>query len=240
MIELKDVHKRYWTRHRKAIWALRGVDVSFRPNRNVAIIGAPKSGRSTLLRVIAGIEPPTRGEVVCKRRVSWPIGQQAGLQASMSGRQNARFVCRLHGFDGEELEERLRFVQAFSEIGEAFDHPVATYLGGERRRLTFALSVAFDFEVYLLESRALRTGRGDFKDKAHNAIRFLAREADLIFVAANERTALSYGNAGLWLHEGKAHWFESVAEAWREHRKFSKAGTGHEDTEDEEEEEELV
>jgi capsular polysaccharide transport system ATP-binding protein len=216
MIQLKDVYKRHWTRYQQTTWPLRGASATFPPGHNVAIIGRADAGRSTLLRMMAGIEPPTRGEVTCERRVSWPIGQEPGLSATMTGRQNARFVCRVQGFEGEALQERLRFVHEFSELGEDFDRRVGTYRRPQRRRLSFSLSVAFEFDVYLLEARAL-SAVGGFRAKSRNAIKFLAEEADLIFIARNEKIARDYADAAVWLHEGKLYWFDSVREAWKAH-----------------------
>jgi len=220
MIALHDVHKRFRTGRGEAIWALRGVTVTFPSKRNVAVIGANGSGKSTLLRLIAGIDQPTIGQIHCEPRVSWPIGLTGGLQGMLTGRQNARFVCRVQGFDETAVEERLKFVHTFSELGEAFEQPVSSYSKGMRGRLSFALSVAFDFDVYLVDERIGAGGGTEaFKEKTQNTMKYLAKNADLIVVSHAERIVKSFCQAAVWLHQGRAHWFDSVDDAWQEHRK---------------------
>jgi capsular polysaccharide transport system ATP-binding protein len=217
MITLSDVHKRYWTRDREPHWVLRGISLVFPPDRNVGVIGVNGAGKSTLLRLIAGMDTPTRGEIRVESRVSWPIGLTRGLQPRLTGRQNARFISRIHGFE-EELEERLRFVRLFSELGEAFDEPVRTYSSGMRARLNFSLSLAFDFDVYLVDE-AMAAGDAAFRAKARRAMNDLADRATMIIVSHSEGLIKSYCDSAVWLHRGKAHWFDSVKDAVREYRR---------------------
>jgi capsular polysaccharide transport system ATP-binding protein len=220
MIELKDVHKRYWTGRGEAVWALRGVSATLAPKRNVALIGANGAGKSTLLRLIAGIDTPTRGKVRCARRVSWPIGVVSGLQGNLTGRQNTRFIARVQGFPESEIGEKIDFVRVFGELGQAFDQPVGSYSKGMRARLNFALSAAFEFDVYLVDEKMGGGGGTNlFKEKTRNAMKYLAEHADLIVASHNEKVVKSHCDCALWLLEGQAQWFDSVDEAWREHQK---------------------
>jgi capsular polysaccharide transport system ATP-binding protein len=220
MIALDNVHKRYWTKRGLATWALRGVSVSLPEKRNIAIVGSSGAGKSTLLRLIGGIDRPTIGEVRCDRRVSWPIGQASGLQGHLTGRQNTRFVCRMQGFSDAEIAERVAYVLEFSELSEGFDKPVSTYSRGMRARLNFSLSAAFEFDVYLVDEKMGGGAAGEaFKSKTGDVMADLAEHADLIVVSHNERVHRKYCQGALWLHDGQAHWFDSVTEAWREHRR---------------------
>jgi capsular polysaccharide transport system ATP-binding protein len=215
MIELSDIHKRYWTSHGEPHWVLRGISLKFSPERNVGIIGVNGAGKSTLLRIIGGLDMPTRGEVRSTMRVSWPIGFGGGLQPKLTGRQNARFVCRVHGF-ADELEDRLKFVREFSDLGAAFDEPIWTYSSGMRGRLNFSLSLAFDFDMYLVDE-VMAVGDAAFKVKAQKAIAALAKRAGLIIVAHSETTIRSFCQSAVWLRDGKAHWYDSVNKALREY-----------------------
>ena len=218
MITMTDVHKRYWTDRGEALWALRGVSLTIPARKNVAVIGVNGSGKSTLLRLIARIDTPTRGKIHCERRVSWPIGQSGGLQGNLSGRQNTRFICRLQGFDEKGVDERVAYVHAFSELEDVFDRPVASYSKGMRGRLNFAISMAFNFDVYLVDEQMGAGGSsGTFKEKTSNAIETLASQADLIVVSHVERVVKTFCQAAVWMNEGKAHWFDSVDDAWKEH-----------------------
>ena len=147
MIVVEDVHKRYTTRRGVGDWVLRGVNMVIPTGRSVGLVGANGAGKSTLLRIIGGADYPTRGSVERRCRVSWPMAN-GGLEGTLTGRQNARFVCRIHGYQ-DELEDRIARIEEFAGLGKAFEEPIQTYSSGMRSRLQFALSLAFDFDVYI-------------------------------------------------------------------------------------------
>jgi capsular polysaccharide transport system ATP-binding protein len=217
MITVSDVHKRFWTSKGEPHWVLRGVSASFPPDRNTGVIGVNGAGKTTLLRLISGVDMPTRGEIRCDSRVSWPIGLTGGLQRMLTGRQNARFICRIHGFE-DELEERIRFVQEFSELAEAFDEPIWTYSSGMRARLNFTLSLAFDFDMYLIDE-VMSVGDAGFRQKSGKAIRDLANRAGLIIVSHSEGTILNFCHAVMWLRDGQGIWYDDAKHAIRDYKK---------------------
>lgn len=198
------------------IRALAGVDVEVKRGEIVSLIGANGAGKSTLLRIIGGVDQPTRGRVERLSRVSWPMGFGGGLQGSLTGRQNAKFVCRIHGHEAH-IPERLAFIQDFAEIGASFDEPVKTYSSGMRSRLQFALSLAFDFDVYISDE-VTATGDAAFKNKAAAAFKKLADHASLIMVSHGEGTLRQFCTAGIWIHEGRAHWFDQVDDALKAYK----------------------
>jgi capsular polysaccharide transport system ATP-binding protein len=210
MISVRDVHKRFPTRHGWH-WVLRGIDLEIPKNCNVGLIGINGAGKSTLLRLIGGIDQPDRGEILRDCRVSWPLALSGGFQRTLSGRQNAKFVCRIQGME-ENLDDRLQFVQKFSELGEYFDEPVNTYSNGMRARLAFALSLAFDFDVYLVDE-ITAVGDAIFRQKTRKSFRKLANRAGLIMTAHNNATLKDFCEAGIWLDKGQAHWFDSIDDA---------------------------
>ena len=216
MITLTDVHKRYQTAH-GGHWVLRGLTLNFPHDRNVAIIGVNGAGKSTLIRLIGGVDTPTRGEIKRESRVSWPIGLTGGLLDPLTGRQNARFVCRIHGF-GENLTDKIRFVEDFSELGKAFDDPVWTYSTGMRARLSFSLSLAFEFDIYLVDE-VISVGDAAFRVKSRKAFDELAKRAGMVVASHDESIIKNFCHAAIWLHEGQAHWFDSAAEALAEYKK---------------------
>ena len=211
MIIVEDVHKRYQTDHGPGKWVLQGINFSIPPKLNVGLIGGNGVGKSTLLRIIGGIDQPTKGRVQRHSRVSWPMGFGGGLQGSLTGRQNAKFVCRIHGHE-RDIPDRLAFIQDFAEIGEAFDQPVKTYSSGMRSRLQFGLSLAFDFDVYISDE-VTATGDSAFRKKAAAAFRKLADHASLIMVSHSDSTLRQFCTAGIWIHDGKAHWFDQIDDA---------------------------
>ncbi len=211
MIVVEDVHKRYQTDHGPGKWVLQGVTFTIPPRLNVGLIGVNGAGKSTLLRIIGGVDFPNKGRVERLCRVSWPMGFGGGLQGSLTGRQNAKFVCRIHGHE-YDIPERLAYVQGFAKIGEAFDQPVKTYSSGMRSRLQFALSLAFDFDVYISDE-VTSAGDSAFRKKAAAAFKELADHASLIMVSHEEGTLKQFCSAGIWIHDGKVHWFDQIDDA---------------------------
>lgn len=211
MIILEDVHKRYRTEHGIGKWVLQGITINIPRQCNVGLIGQNGAGKSTLLRLIGGIDKPTRGRIERRCRVSWPLGLGGGLQGSLTGRQNAKFVIRLHGHEAN-LSEKLAFINDFSELGEAFDEPVKTYSSGMQARLKFALSLAFDFDIYLVDELTA-VGDAAFKKKSRQAFQNLSDHASLVMVSHDEKNLREFCQAGIWLHNGCAYWFDRVSDA---------------------------
>ena len=210
MILVNNVHKRYITRHGAGDWVLRGVTITIPERVSVGLIGANGAGKSTLLRIIGGSDYPTKGSVERHCRVSWPMGN-GGLEGSLTGRQNAKLVCRIHGHNFD-MPERIERIQDFAELGTAFDKPVQTYSSGMRSRLQFALSLAFDFDVYISDE-VTSAGDARFRQKAQTAFDHLANKASIIMVAHGESTLKSFCTAGILLRNGKAEWYPLIDDA---------------------------
>jgi capsular polysaccharide transport system ATP-binding protein len=216
MIIARDVHKRYLTDHGPGRWVLQGVNFTIPPKLNVGLIGANGAGKSTLLQIVAGVDHPNKGSVERQCKVSWPMGFGGGLQGSLTGRQNSKFVCRIHGHE-DDIPDRLAFIQDFAEIGDAFDHPVKSYSSGMKARLQFAMSLAFDFDVYISDE-VTSVGDAAFRNKAATAFKNLADKAGLIMVAHGEATLKQFCSAGIWIHDGKAHWFDQIDDALKAYK----------------------
>jgi capsular polysaccharide transport system ATP-binding protein len=223
MIVVDDVYKRYMTGHGAGKWILQGVSFTIPPKVNVGLVGGNGAGKSTLLRLIGGIDIPSRGRVERNCRVSWPMGFGGGLQGSLTGRQNAKFVCRVHGHE-DDIPDRIAFIQDFAELGESFDEPVNTYSSGMRARLQFGLSLAFDFDVYISDE-VTATGDAAFRKKAAAAFSKLTDHAGLIMVSHGEGTLKQFCSAGIWLNEGQAHWFDDIGDALKAYRSSLSANT---------------
>ncbi len=216
MILVDNIHKRYKTNHGPGKWVLQGVSFVIPPNVSVGLVGRNGAGKSTLLRLIGGTDQPTKGHVERRCRVSWPMGFGGGLQGSLTGRQNAKFVCRIHGHE-DDIEDRLAYIQDFAEIGDAFDEPIKTYSSGMKSRLQFGLSLAFDFDVYISDE-VTATGDAAFKNKAAAAFKNLADHASLIMVSHGENTLKEFCSSGIFLDNGKAHWFDDIDDALKAYK----------------------
>src|SRR5690606_24088865 len=157
------------------------------------------------------MDSPDKGTVNRDCRVSWPIGLGGGFQGSMTGRQNVKFVARIHG-GGDRIPEIISRVQDFAEIGKAFDQPVKTYSSGMRSRLAFGLSLAFDFDVYLSDE-ATAVGDAAFKAKATKAFQDRVGKASIVMVSHQVGMLKDLCQAGVWINNGTATWFDDINEA---------------------------
>lgn len=152
-LELIDVHKSYPMRGGRKI-ILRGASGRIRRGEKVGILGRNGSGKSTLVRMLGGVEAPTAGRIRSSMTISWPIGMMAGFQPQLSGADNARFIARIYGRDTQRTVD---LVEDFSELGDYMRMPLMTYSSGMRSRLALAVSLAVDFDCYLVDE-ALAVG----------------------------------------------------------------------------------
>lgn len=216
MIIADDVYKRYQTDKGPSRWVLKGISLTIPPRTSVGLVGCNGAGKSTLLRLIGGVDVPSRGRIERRCRVSWPMGYGGGIHGTLTGRQNARFVCRIHGHEAD-VEERVAYIRDFSALGPAFDDPVRSYSSGMKSRLQFALSMAFDFDVYISDE-VTAAGDAAFKSKAAAAFKAMSDRAGLIMVSHGEGTLRQFCSAGIWLHEGRSYWFDDINEALRHYK----------------------
>ncbi|MCK7544302.1 ABC transporter ATP-binding protein [Marinobacter bryozoorum] len=210
MIEVKNLYKRYHGPFGGG-WVLRDVDFTIPRNVSVGILGRNGAGKSTLLRLIGGMDVPDKGRVIHHCRVSWPMGLGGGLQGSMTGRQNVKFVARIHGGE-DRIPELIQKVQDFAEIGKAFDQPIKTYSSGMRSRLNFGLSFAFEFDVYLSDE-ATAVGDAAFKQKAVKAFRDRVGRASIIMASHQEGMLKQLCQSGIVLQNGTATWYDDINDA---------------------------
>lgn len=224
MIEINGLYKRYHRQRKVYDWVLEDVNLRIPKGVSVGLLGRNGAGKSTLLRLIAGMDTPDRGEIRRQCRVSWPIGLAGGFQGSMSGRQNVKFVARVHG-GRYNVNDIIRQVEDFAELGDAFDEPIKTYSSGMRARLNFGLSLAFDFDVYLSDEATAVGDRG-FRAKATKAFKGKVGQASLIMVSHSEGILKDLCQAGVYLKDGRATWYDDINDAIAEYHKETDAVAG--------------
>lgn len=210
MISVRNLYKRYHNHH-GSDWVLKDVNLEIPNGISVGLVGRNGAGKSTLLRLIGGMDTPDRGEIIRDCSVSWPIGLSGGFQGSMTGRQNVKFVARIHSGENH-INEIIAKVEDFAEIGKAFDEPVKTYSSGMRARLGFGLSLAFDFDVFLSDE-ATSVGDQVFRKKASKAFKDKVGEASLIMVSHGEGILKDLCQAGILIDDGTTHWFDDINDA---------------------------
>ncbi|TKD61466.1 ABC transporter ATP-binding protein [Cobetia marina] len=214
MIEIKGLYKRYHNHHSNE-WVLKNINITIPTGVSVGLIGANGAGKSTLLRLIAGIDAPDKGEVVRHSRVSWPVGLTGGMQGSLTGRQNVKFVARVQGRD-KNIEEIISFVENFAEIGSAFDEPVKTYSSGMKSRISFGLSLAFDFDVFISDE-ATAVGDREFKIKAKTLFKEKVNNNSLIIVSHSESILKELCKSGIYINNNCATWYDDIHKAIKDY-----------------------
>ena len=203
-LELIDVHKSYpMNVGRKHV--LRGVNAVFRKGERVGVLGRNGTGKSTLVRILGRIEAPTRGTVRSTMSVSWPIGLAAGFQSALSGADNSRFIARIYD---RPVQETVDFVEHFAELGEYLNMPVHTYSSGMRSRLGLAISLAIDFDCFLVDE-ALAVGDTKF-GRAFGA---RLQRAGLIIVTHQPSLVRQLCNRAAVLDQGTLTFYEDIDEA---------------------------
>lgn len=208
MIGLDRVTKSYMTLvGRKVVFR----DLSFEipSDMNVGLIGRNGAGKSTLMRLLGGADLPDSGKIVTEGRVSWPVGLRGGLQTNLTGRENVKFVCRIQGIRRKGMQEKIRYVEEFAEIGDHFDLPVSTYSSGMRARLGFGASMAFDFDYYLIDE-VMAVGDTSFKKKSQKVFEERLQRAKVILVSHNMKLIESMSDIIVHLHLGQVTVYEDV------------------------------
>ena len=216
MIEFHKVSKAYRTRKTHKV-ILNKFSGEFPRGRNIGLLGLNGSGKSTLIRMIAGSEFPDRGRIRRRARISFPLGF-ASFKGNLSGRENCRFVSRIYGLETRSVE---RFVEEFAELGKYFDLPIATYSSGMRARVSFAVSMAVDFECYLIDE-ALSVGDGVFKARADAIFEAKRKQASLVVVSHSISTVRSLCDMGAVLSQGELRLYDDLEDAIKEYQVISR------------------
>ncbi|WP_444938431.1 ABC transporter ATP-binding protein [Microbulbifer sp. JMSA002] len=211
MIRLENLTKSYKTKNeRKTLF--KNVNAIFPEGKNIGILGRNGVGKSTLLRIMGGIDYPDSGRVITDKRISWPVGLSGGFQGSMTGRENVAFVCGIHGVWGKDKCKIMNYVQEFSEIGNYFDLPIKSYSSGMRARLAFGLSIALEFDVYLVDE-VMSVGDVHFKKKCEDIIKEKRKKATFIIVAHTTQVLKKNCEIGIYIENGKVRICQSINEA---------------------------
>ena len=181
MIDLRGVTKWYRTERGKH-YVFRDLNFSFPTGTSVGLIGRNGAGKTTLMRMLGGMETPNRGRIVSDVRISWPVGLASGYQSTLTARENAQFICRVHGTTRSEMRRKIEFLRDFADIGEFFDLPIKTYSSGMRSRVAFGMSMAFDFDYYLIDE-VMSVGDPHFKEKGTRLLAQKLKTANVILVS---------------------------------------------------------
>jgi len=178
-------------------------------DRRCAILGAEQSGKSVLIRILSGVEEPTRGEVVRYASLSFPVGYVRAFRAQLTARQNVEHAARLYGADAYEVSG---FVEGVTGFGPLMDEPVRRLQLRDRVTLAYALSYAIPFDCYLIDEN-IALGGPDFREVCHAMFAHRAKQAGFILATRHVRKALDYCDMAAVVLDGKIVVFEDIMEA---------------------------
>jgi capsular polysaccharide transport system ATP-binding protein len=210
MIVLRNVAKRYRMGHGRYHTVFEDLNLSIAPGEKIGILGRNGAGKSTLIRLISGADLPTRGRVLRKMSVSWPLALGDAFQGSLTGLDNLKFICRVYNVD---YRDKIGFVEDFCEIGKFFREPVKTYSSGMRSRLAFAISLAIEFDCFLIDE-VIAVGDMRFQEKCQYELFENRKDRAMIIVSHEIRNIEEHCEKGYVLDQGVLHPFEDVDTAY--------------------------
>jgi len=211
-------------KHTRVVNALNQVNLDVHYGTVLGVIGSNGAGKSSLMRVISGIVPPTQGRVEVHGSVSTLLALGVGFNPSMTGRANVYLGGLAAGMSRAEIDKQFEAIAEFSELGDAIDAPMRTYSSGMYARLAFSVAATVQPDILIVDE-ALSTGDAHFKEKSLNRIKEL-RSADraLILVSHAMATIEDVCNEVAWLHQGKLMARGNPAEVIKQYREFTNAG----------------
>lgn len=210
MIEFRNITKTYHTKTGRNV-ILDNVSFKFPEKQNIGVLGINGAGKSTLLRLIAGSELPDSGTIIRTGHYSWPLGFTGSFHPTLSGIENLRFACRIYGANIKKVTE---YVIDFSELGDYIHEPIQSYSSGMRSRLAFALSMAIDFEVYLVDE-IMGVGDKGFKDKCKRVFDEKRQTSNIIMVSHNMQTIQDFSDIVILLTGETLEIHTDISEAIR-------------------------
>ncbi|MDZ4842698.1 MAG: ABC transporter ATP-binding protein [Hyphomicrobium aestuarii] len=184
-------------------------DVSFRVGlgERMAVLGRNGAGKSTLIQILSGLQRPTSGTIDRGLSMSWPLALGGGFEGELTGYDNIRFISRIYD---APFRETYDFVADFTELGKQLHVPVRFYSSGMRMRLAFALSLAIDFECFLIDEVIL-VGDRRFQEKCLYEL-FEKRQSKAMILAIHEMEVVRRRcTSVLILKDGKGRLFDDVA-----------------------------
>lgn len=209
MLSIEHVSKTYFTR-KGAHKVLRDVSLQVQRSQHLGILGRNGAGKSTLIRLISGAERPTSGVIRRDMAVSWPLAFGGAFQQNLTGLDNLKFVCRIYDVDYRRV---IPFVEEFTELGQYFREPVSHYSHGMATRLAFALSMAIEFDCFLIDE-AMVVGDVRFHERCHVELFQKRKDRAFILVTHDASVIKLYCKSACVLHDGHLLPFSTVEEAY--------------------------
>ncbi len=209
MIEFSNVSKSFWTgTQRKVI--LNQASFTVELGQSLGILASNGTGKTTLVNMMAGLEKPDEGTVTRTSRISFPLGFMGGVVPAHSAAENSRYIARLYGLDPDYIEAYCRYLV---DIEEYFDRPLSTYSSGMRARVSFALLLALEFDIYLIDEGMPSSTDANFNRRAGNVLHERLMKSTVVIVSHSPHILEKYCSTAAVLRDGTLYKFDSLAEA---------------------------
>lgn len=209
VLEFINVSKSFWTgKQRKVILDRASFRVEL--GNSMGILAPNGTGKTTLINMMAGLEKPDEGRIIRQARISFPLGFMGGVVNKHTGTENARYIARIYGLDPDYVEAFCRYLTG---IEEYFDMPVGTYSSGMRARFSFALMLALEFDIYLIDEGMPGTTDVEFNRKAGSILQDRLKSATVIMVSHQAQTLEKFCRSAAVLSQGKLIMFDTLEEA---------------------------
>jgi len=209
MLAFENVTKSFWTGSQDKV-ILDRVSFEVRLGNSLGILAPNGSGKSTLINMMAGLEKPDEGEIRRECKISFPLGFMGGVVNKISAVENARYIARLYGLDPDYVESFCRWL---CDLGEYFEQPLGTYSAGMRGRFCFALMLALDFDIYLIDEGMPASADAEFNRKAGEILYERLRTTTIIIVSHQPKVIEKFATSAAVLLGGKLHMFDTLEEA---------------------------
>jgi capsular polysaccharide transport system ATP-binding protein len=213
MIRLRDVSKTYFT-NAGSREVLRAVSFDLARGEKLGVLGRNGSGKSTLIRIMSGASRATTGRIERGMSISWPLAFGGAFQGSLTGRDNIKFISRVYGVEWTEIES---FVEDFAELGTYLREPVKTYSSGMRARLAFALSLAIEFDCFLIDE-VVAVGDARFQQKCRDQLFSKRSDRAMLIVSHDESYIREHCSSAAVLIDGAMSPVSPVDEALERYR----------------------
>ncbi|TMM51645.1 ABC transporter ATP-binding protein [Sulfitobacter sabulilitoris] len=209
MLEFENVSKSFWTGSQHKV-ILDHVSFKVELGRSLGILAPNGTGKTTLINMMAGLEKPDEGEIRRGCNISFPLGFMGGVVSKVSAMENCRYIARLYGLDPDYVESYCRWL---CNLGEYFDQPLGTYSSGMRSRFSFALMLALDFDMYLIDEGMPGSTDVEFNRKAGEILQERLRTTTIVIVSHSPSTLEKFARSAAVLVDGQFHMFDTLEEA---------------------------
>lgn len=205
MLRVVDIVKRYHTPIGERT-ILDGISFEIGAGEKIGVLGRNGSGKSTLMKILGGVEMPSEGRVERGLFMSWPLAFSGGIEGNMTGISNARFIARLYGKPEEDV---IAFVDDFAELGRQLYVAVRDYSSGMRMKLAFALTLAIEFECFLIDE-VIAVGDHKFHRKCYDALFVQRSHSAMVLISHDTEIMKQFCAKALVLKGGRSFLTEDI------------------------------